>query len=72
MIIDFLNLPLGRPILHKGLEAIPFNHYCDDCAWIVIIKLSNMTTVFATVDAIDPQEAAMKAIDLYLEGIDDE
>jgi len=68
--LDFFKLPFSKGITYRGRNAVPFNHYCDDTSWLVIVMLSDWSSLMVQVTALDPQEAARKAIDLYLEEVE--
>ena len=56
-------------------QIIPYNHWKNDCEWLVVIPDSETSAVFVTVTALNPKEACVLAMIQYknvLEDIEDE
>lgn len=46
-------------------QLIPFNHWKNDCEWLVVVPEGATSAVFITVTALSPQEACLLATIQY-------
>lgn len=57
---------VGGVVSDGEIEAIPFNHWKQDCEWMVMIIEGRHSLVFIPSTGRTVREAVYNAIDLYL------
>ena len=62
---------IGGVFSEGDFEAIPYNHWKQDCEWIVIVLAPEDFVAFVPVSALNPREACSIAIQTYLGTYDD-
>ena len=57
---------IGGVFSIDDIEAIPYNHWRQDCQWMVLVVEPNLSSAFVPVEALTPREACTLAIKHYL------